>query len=549
MTSVDAREIEWQFDAVDLRSVVRWLSEPAGWEEEGLGPVRVAPAGSDNHVDVYLDTDDRRFHRAGYALRIRRPTRRDCRGGEAALKALESAAAPPGLRARREVSETIAETDPSSLTQAPGAVGERVRAVAGTKPLLSLFEVRTRRRLFSVEADGATPGEIGLDETGIRPADGAPPARIRRVEIEVPEDAVDALEPFVALLREACGLQPAGLSKYQAGLVSADLRPPRPESFGPTEFETDAPIGVVAIAVLRRQFAALRAREPGTRLGDDIEELHDMRVATRRLRAALSLFADVLPENAQSFREELGWIGQALGGVRDLDVQLEQLNGWVAEIPEADREALDALRSLLEDKRQEARAAMLEALDSRRYEAFVGRFGRFLRARSRRLTGAAAVPALSVAPDLIEARFRKLRSSGDRIGPTSEAADLHRVRIHGKRLRYALEFLGDLYPGQTRPLIKRMVVLQDVLGLHQDAGVAIARLRGLAADRGAELEPATIFAMGEIAERYRRSMASLRAKFPRAYGRVKKKAWKSLRQVLEELRPEAPVEASTDAAE
>ena len=549
MTSVDAREIEWQFDAVDLRSVVRWLSEPAGWEEEGLGPVRVAPAGSDNHVDVYLDTDDRRFHRAGYALRIRRPTRRDRRGGEAALKALESAAGPPGLRARREVSETIAETDPSSLTQAPGAVGERVRAVAGTKPLLSLFEVRTRRRLFSVEADGATPGEIGLDETGIRPADGAPPARIRRVEIEVPEDAVDALEPFVDLLREACGLQPAGLSKYQAGLLSADLRPPRPESFGPTEFETEAPIGVVAIAALRRQFAALRAREPGTRLGDDIEELHDMRVATRRLRAALSLFADVLPESAQSFREELGWIGQALGRVRDLDVQLEQLDEWLAEVPEADREALGSLRSLLEDKRREARAAMLEALDSRRYEAFLGRFGRFLRARSRRSTGAAAVPALSVAPDLIEARFRKLRSSGDRIGPTSEAAELHRLRIHCKRLRYALEFLGDVYPGQTRPLIKRMVELQDVLGLHQDADVAIARLRELAADRSAGLEPATIFAMGEIAERYRRSMANLRATFPRAYRRVTKKAWKALRQVLEELRPEAPVEASTDAAE
>ncbi|MDF2749116.1 MAG: hypothetical protein K0T00_291 [Gaiellaceae bacterium] len=548
MTAVDAREIEWQFDAVDLRSVVRWLSEPAGWEEEGLDPVRVAPAGSDNHVDVYLDTDDRRFHRAGYALRIRRPTRGG-RGGEATLKAVESAAAPPGLRARREVSEAIADTDPSSLTRAPGAVGQRVRAVAGTKPLRSLFEVRTRRRLFSVEANGAAPGEIGLDETGIRTADGAPPARIRRVEIEVPEDAVDALEPFVDLLREACGLQPAGLSKYQAGLLSADLRPPRPESFGPTEFGRDAPIGVVAIAVLRRQFAALRAAEPGTRLGDDIEELHDMRVATRRLRAALSLFADVLPENAQSFREELGWIGQALGGVRDLDVQLEQLDGWLAEIPEADREALGALSSLLEDQRREARAALLEALDSRRYDVFVGRFGRFLRARSRRLTGAAAAPALSVAPALIESRFRKLRSRGDRIGPTSEAADLHRLRIHGKHLRYALEFLGDLYPGHTRPLIKRLVELQDVLGLHQDADVAIARLRGLAADRGAELEPTTIFAMGEIAERYRRSMASLRATFPHVYAPVKKKAWKSLRQVLEELRPEAPVEASTDAAE
>jgi CHAD domain-containing protein len=273
-----------------------------------------------------------------------------------------------------------------------------------------------------------------------------------------------------------------------------------------------------------------------------------MRVATRRLRAALSLFAEALPENAQGFREELGWVGQALGAVRDLDVQLEQLEGWVAEVPEADRKALDALRSLLEEERREARAAMLEALDSRRYDAFVSRFGRFLRARSRRLTGAAAVPALAVAPDLIEARFRKLRSRGDRIGPDSEAAEFHRLRIQGKRFRYSLEFLGDLYPGQTRTLIKRLVVVQDVLGLHQDADVAITRLRGLAAERGRELEPATIFAMGEIAERYRRSMASLRAQFPGAYKRVRKKPWKSLRQVLEEQRPEPPVEGSTDAA-
>ena len=273
-----------------------------------------------------------------------------------------------------------------------------------------------------------------------------------------------------------------------------------------------------------------------------------MRVATRRLQAALSLFADVLPENAQSFREELDWIGQALGGVRDLDVQLEQLNGWVAEIPEADREALDALRSLLEDKRRDARAAMLEALDSRRYEAFV-RPVRTVPARSvPPANGRGRGPRLTVAPDLIEARFRKLRSSGDRIGPTSEAADLHQLRIHGKRLRYALEFLRDLYPGQTRPLIKRMVVLQDVLGLHQDHRTWRSREAARMAADGAELEPATIFAMGEIAERYRRSMASLRAKFPRAYGRV----GQGLEVAPASARGTATrgsVEASTDAAE
>jgi CHAD domain-containing protein len=549
VTSKDAPEIEWQFDAVDLRAVVRWLSEPAGWDEDGASAVRVARTGNDNHVDLYLDTDDRRFHRAGYALRIRRPLRGTGRG-EATLKALEDdARAEPGLRARREISEAVESTDPVSLALAPGAVGERVRAVAGRKPLLRLFEVRTRRQLFTVEADGLAPGELGLDETGIRPADGAPPARIRRVEIEVPEEALATLEPFVERLRADCGLQPAGLSKYEAGLLSADLRPPRPESFGPTEFGPDAQIGTVAVAILRRHFSALLAREPGTRLGDDIEELHDMRVASRRLRAALSLFADVLPASVQGLREELGWVGQTLGAVRDLDVQLEQLDSWVDEVPEPDRAALERLRSVLEDERTKARALMLEALDSRRYEAFLNRFGRFLRARPRRLTGAAAVPALAVGPDLIEARFRKLRARGDRVGPDSEAAEFHRLRIHGKRFRYALEFLGDLYPGKTRPLIRRMVVLQDVLGLHQDADVAIARLRGVATDSGGELEPATIFAMGEIAERYRRSMATLRAQFPRAYARVTKKAWRSLHEVLEEQRPDGFPNAPAHADE
>ncbi len=537
--TVDGREVEWQLDAVDLRPVVRWLGEPARWE--GTGGVRVVRAGSDNHIDLYLDTDDRRFQRAGYSLRIRRPTRGDDGGGEATLKSLDSSApGGSGLRSRTELSEAVEQSEPAALVAAPGVVGERVRAVAGTKPLLSLFEVHTRRRVFAVEADGVPSAEIGLDETAIRPADGGAPARIRRVEVELPEPAVPTFEPFVERLRADCGLQPARLSKYEAGLLSADLRPPRPETFGPMEIHAEMPIGGVAIAVLRRHFSVLVARVPGTRLGDDIEELHDMRVAARRLRAALSLFADVLPAHARSFSAELRWLGRALGAVRDLDVQLEQLDGWLGEVPGADREALGALRSLVESERAEARAAMLAALDSRRYEAFVARFGRFLRAERRRWSGPAALPARVVAPQLLEARFRKLRARGDRIVPTSAAGEFHRVRIDGKRFRYALEFLTDVYPAQTRPLIKRLVALQDILGDHQDADIAIAWLRTLAVERGGELEPATVFAMGEIAERYRRSMASLRARFPSAYARVTKRGRKSLRKLLEEQHPLGP---------
>ena len=299
---VDAAETEWQFDALDLRPVLRWLDDHDG--RNGAEEFRVAPAGSANQVDLYLDTEDQRFYRAGYALRIRRVNRR--RHGEATLKALGSGdERVPGLRDRREVAQHLDEVDVDALQQSDGPVGERVRAVAGRKQLLRLFEVRTNRHTFSVSAGGVAPGEVALDETRIQPGDGSAPARLRRVEVEVPATAINAFVPFVEGLRVACALRPAELSKYEAGLLAVDLREPQPESFGLTPIDPDGTIGALALNVLRRHFETFLAHEPGTRLGDDVEELHDMRVASRRLRAALSLFGDVLAPSVLNLREEL----------------------------------------------------------------------------------------------------------------------------------------------------------------------------------------------------------------------------------------------------
>jgi CHAD domain-containing protein len=523
-------ELEWQFDAQDLRPVQRWIDAAAAAGDSG---VTIAPGKTINQVDTYLDTPDRRLERAGYSVRVRRRAKPPA---EATMKSLANGAGADGLVVRLELAEPLDGDDPAAVARAPGQVGERVRALVASQGVVPLFDVQTRRRAFALAADGVERGELVLDDTAIREPGGRILGRLRRVEVEAPEEALDVLAPFVESLRTDCGLQPAAFSKYEAGLAASGLHRSEPEDFGRTAIAPTDTVGEVALAVLRRHFAAMLRKEPGTRLGDDIEELHDMRVASRRLRAALTLFADSLPVASGELRVELGWVGRTIGAVRDLDVQLAQLDSWIDALPEPDREPLSRLRDLLVAERVEARREMLQALDSSRYSRFVRRFASMLRSRA----GSRTPAARDAVPDLVERRYGSLRKAARRLENRAKPEDYHRARIAGKRFRYALEFVADVYPGSTARVVRRTVALQDLLGAYQDGHVATERLRGLAAERGMELGPSTVFAMGEIAERYRPEMEEVRLRVPPTLARLRGKAWRRLRTRMEAERPAAP---------
>jgi len=548
----DKREIEWQFDALDVRPVERWLERYLrGAIDPGGGDgFAVRPEQARYHVDVYADTDDWRLFRAGFSLRVRRHGR----AAEATLKSF--APSKGGLRDRSEINEAVPSPDLEALPASGGEVGRRLRAVAGTRPLQRTLEVRTRRRTSLLEVGGQAAAEIAVDRTTISAAPGQEPARLRRVEVELRGGEAETVEPFVRAMAEQCGLRPAKLSKLEAGLMALGLGPPPPPDLGPVEVGPAPSVGELAFAMLRRHFGTFLDTEPGTRLGEDPEALHDMRVATRRIRAAIKLFEDVLPVRVVRARDELRWVADALGAVRDLDVQLEQLEEWIDEADEGDREPLAALRGILASERDEARRIMLEVLDSARYRRLVTGFAELLRRGPLRTSPASRVPAVVVAPNLVPARYRKVRKAARRLGDDPAPEDFHRLRIRAKRLRYALEFLSEPYGNATEPMIKRLVKLQDLLGLLQDAVVAVARLRRLAVQEG--LSPMTAFAVGQVAERYRRQAADLGRRAPQAYRKVRGKRWRRLRTTMEReraatgwtdrravLRPvEAPVEPS-----
>ena len=270
----------------------------------GLG---IVPGATKRLVDVYVDTDDWRIGRAGYVLRVRR------RAGRVETTLKDLASATKGLRRRLEVTQPLPASGLAGLDRT-GEVGWRVAALAGVRPLKQVLEVRTRRRPFDLTIHGETVAELALDDTVIAIGRERRRLRLTRVEVEVQPAWVEAMQPFVERLRRECGLQPATLSKFEAGLMAAGLSIPGLPDLGPTGVTPSATLGELAFRVLRKDAAAMLAHEPGTRLGEDIEALHQMRVATRRMRAGLDMFADVLPVRAGRLRAELGWLGRRARG-------------------------------------------------------------------------------------------------------------------------------------------------------------------------------------------------------------------------------------------
>ncbi len=256
-------------------------------------------------------------------------------------------------------------------------------------------------------------------------------------------------------------------------------------------------------ASLDQRLRALLTHEPGTRTGEDIEDLHQMRVAVRRMRATLKAARPLLDAAwSDDLRAELGWLGGALGPVRDLDVLLLRLHRGIASLPPTEQNAGGALLDALERERTTARAAMLEALTAPRYFGLLERLAETVSAPlPTPAPGDAPRPALV---DLVRAEARKLRRAVEKAGDNPPDEVLHALRIRGKRVRYTGELVAPSLRGtpagkQVKRLLSATTVLQEVLGDHQDACVAEQRIRGLLA--GLDVTPDTVFVAGRLVER------------------------------------------------
>jgi CHAD domain-containing protein len=521
----DGREVEWQLACTDLGSVRRWLADHGT-----IGGLVLEPRSTLQILDTYLDTDDWRIHRAGFALRVRSGSGKP----EITLKSLHSAS--PEVADRRELSETVESSESEAIRQSTGPVGMRVQAVSGARALLPLFEVRTSRQRFAIRKEDEVQqlGEIALDETIIARPHGEPQTSLQRVEVEALTDAREPLQSLVKTLRSDCALEAASETKYSQALKSVGLAPASAPEFAPTAVDASMTMADVALANLRRHLSAWHLHEPGARLGDDPEELHDLRVAGRKLDALLRQFRAFLPEALLQIRPTLKVVLRALGYARDLDVALHDLDAFGRDLPQSDRESVEPLRQHLMSERARARARMLSVLDSIWVQKNLQEMTSLLASHPAVPPESSAELARNAAPELIRRRYRKLRKGVDLLTSDSSVKAYHEVRGQLKRLRYTLEAVAIIYGKPADEMLRELRRWQEKLGVQQDSDIASRRLKALAGAPPEGIPPETFFLMGRLEEHYANAALQARKRHTTCYRKVRRR-WKRLRMRFEDL--------------
>ena len=512
-------ETELKFEVQDPKATRRLLGAD---ELDGLpatGPLETIEV-----EDRYFDTEGRALEAAGRVARLRQT------GGATLVTVKSLAVATDGPVHRREEIEGPASLDLPPAEWPSSDARAIVLELAGDAPLVELVTIRQRRQVRPYGADGVSI-EVSLDRVSVMRHEKT----IRRfVELEAELRSGDEarLAALGTRLAAAGGLAPARQSKLQRALAAierAEREAARPHlSVGPTPgvAATDT-LAEAGRKVMAFHFERLLAREPGTREGRDPEELHQMRVATRRLRAEWRVFGEAFePADARRMKRPLREVAAALGAVRDVDVLLETTRAFRARLPENEALAFGALIRDLESRREAARLQLHDVLDQRRYARWLHASVAFLgRPRPASRTVGPAEPRLvrELAPAAVWAAFgRVLAYEG--IQRWADVPTLHALRIEGKRLRYSLEFIREALGPEANPLIQRVTALQDHLGLLNDADVAATMAREFLATRSTELSSAERSAVGAFVTDRDRELRRLR----RSAGRP----WRSVAGVL-----------------
>jgi CHAD domain-containing protein len=480
------------------------------------------------HVDTYFDTRSFQLLRNGQTLRIRQIGD----GWFATAKSI-GLVTPKGVHTRTEVERPFtpdaAPGDIAMLTrsQLPTDVSQALQAYlpANEKlwPICRLHQVRDKR-LVSVRRNWKNTvstkplAELSIDRVTVfrparagrleNPSAGEPHTHNNEFRVEWQRvDEFDELEIELAAtapkrdlkilasqMPTLPGLAANVQNKLQQALtLISEQEPGQVEPDHPARLNGSVHMAELCRRAWRKQVTDMLLNEAGVRYSDNIEYIHDMRVATRRARAAARLYAQFFRASAvKPFIKQLRATGRLLGAVRDLDVAIARLETFCEDRAPEQCSGLNRLLELWRNRRNTAHVELLHWLDNPRYDKFIKQFAAFCQ------TPGAGAPTFTaqagkapaphqvrhVIPSMLMSCYETVRAFEvllDQPQPIPTET-LHALRIECKYLRYHLEFTGDLLGAEGAELVERLKQLQDHLGNLNDASVTSAMISAAGAD-------------------------------------------------------------------
>lgn len=408
----------------------------------------------------------------------------------------------------------------------PDDARDLLRGFLRGNPLTSVARLCTTRVPLHVrDANGQSLVEIVDDSVEVCEG-GSGLERFREIEVET---MVDNRRSHAALRAAVSALVDAGCGSERPipKLVRAlGERAQQPPSVVVAAVGRHASGGDLIRHLTASSVIQILVHDPGVRLGQDPEAVHLYRVATRRLRADLRTFSRLLDEDeTKAIRDELRWLGHAVGPVRDLDVLGARFADHARELPDLDQRAASELLARLASSRSDAHQRLLEVLCSDRYDRTLRTLvdsasAPPIAARSERK---AAKPATTLARRLVRRRWDQLADTVDAGGDAPTDRQLHEIRIAAKRCRYAAEAFAPVAGRPARRFASLVEDVQTVLGDYHDAVIAETWLR----DAAVELVDCRV-AIGGLIARERRARARLRGEWPSVWHRAsrrKERAW------------------------
>ena len=479
-------------------------------EDVDLGPgLRLGPASEKLMVSCYYDTSDLRLASHHASLRFR--------DGEGWTVKLE-------VQYRDHALFRAEHVVPGTGDRIPEQALDLVAAFARGAPLDEVAHLRTLRRSATVlNESGEQVAEIVDDRTSVMDGD-AQIAAFNEIEVELTNGAPDdLLDRIVRRLRSHGATRSVQLPKLVRALkargIAVDLHVPATERV--------RTVGGLIGGLIVESFEAIVHNDPGIRLGLDPENVHQVRVATRRLRSNLRAFRSMLDTGwCDHTRQELRWLGKALGAVRDAEVLLSGLRQLAERLPPDNTDGVPGLLERLGHLLTDKRAELMAVLRSERYLELVNQLANA--AAEPRLSDRAQRMGLDSLLGLMRKPWRRLVRSVKALSAPPTDAELHAVRIRAKRCRYLAEALVPIAGKEARKFAAACRKLQDVLGEHQDTVVARQWLRNLIP----EVSAWEAFAAGQLHVLEQEAGAAARQAWPRAWRKLRRprlsKWWKGV---------------------